>query len=48
MLMVISPAKSLDFESRPTTRKFSQPEFLDDARLLIDQLKDFSRAKSRT
>ena len=42
MLMVISPAKSLDFESRPTTRKFSQPAFLDDARLLIDQLKDFS------
>ena len=42
MLMVISPAKSLDFESRPTTRKFSQPEFLDDARLLIDELKDLS------
>ncbi len=42
MLLVISPAKSLDFESRPTTRKFSQPEFLDDARLLIDELKDLS------
>ena len=42
MLLVISPAKSLDFESRPTTRKFSQPEFLDDARLLIDQLQDLS------
>ena len=42
MLLVISPAKSLDFESRATTRKFSQPEFLDDARLLIDRLKDLS------
>ena len=42
MLLVISPAKSLDFESRPTTRKFSQPMFLDDARLLIDRLKDLS------
>ena len=42
MLLVISPAKSLDFESRPTTRKFSQPMFLDDAQLLIDQLKDLS------
>lgn len=42
MLLVISPAKSLDFESRPTTRKCSQPAFLDDARLLIDQLKGLS------
>ena len=38
MLAVISPAKSLDFETRPATRKSSQPEFLDDASLLIDDL----------
>ena len=42
MLLVISPAKSLDFESRPATRKFSQPAFLDDAQLLIERLKDLS------
>ena len=38
MLAVISPAKSLDFESKPTTRKASTPAFLDDAALLIDDL----------
>lgn len=38
MLAVISPAKSLDFETRPTTRKFTTPEFVDDASVLIDDL----------
>ena len=38
MLAVISPAKSLDFETRPATRKSSQPAFLDEASLLIDDL----------
>ena len=38
MLAVISPAKSLDFETRPATRKSSAPAFLDDAALLIDDL----------
>ena len=28
MLTVISPAKTLDFETPPTTRKTTQPEFL--------------------
>lgn len=39
MLMVISPAKTLDYESAPATDKSSQPAFLDDACELVDQLK---------
>lgn len=39
MLLVLSPAKALDFESRPVTRKHSQAAFLGDAALLIDRLK---------
>ncbi|MYJ74954.1 MAG: peroxide stress protein YaaA [Gammaproteobacteria bacterium] len=38
MLAVISPAKSLDFETRPTTRKSSTPAFVDDAAMLIEDL----------
>ena len=38
MLAVISPAKSLDFETKPTTRKATTPAFLDDASVLIDDL----------
>ena len=40
MLMVISPAKNLDYESELPTGKHSQPDFLDDACELIDQLKE--------
>ena len=39
MLAVISPAKSLDFESRPHTRKRSTPGFLDHSAELIDGLR---------
>ena len=38
MLAVLSPAKSLDFETKPKTRKASTPAFLDDAALLIKDL----------
>lgn len=38
MLAVLSPAKSLDFETRPTTRKATTPAFLDDAAVLIEDL----------
>lgn len=40
MLMVISPAKTLDYESPLATREYSRPAFLEDSRELIDQLKD--------
>lgn len=39
MLMVVSPAKKLDYESPLPTDKYTQPRFLGDARELIDQLK---------
>ena len=38
MLAVISPAKSLDFETAPTSPKSSTPAFLDDAAILIGDL----------
>ena len=31
MIAVISPAKTLDFETRPSTKTYSQPDFLDEA-----------------
>ncbi len=40
MLMVISPAKTLDYESPLATETFTKPDFLDDACELIDQLKE--------
>ena len=39
MLMVISPAKTLDYESPRATETYTQPDFLDDACELVDQLK---------
>jgi hypothetical protein len=38
MLMVISPAKTLDYESPLATTKNSQPRFLDQSQQLINQL----------
>ncbi|GGE79089.1 UPF0246 protein [Streptosporangium jomthongense] len=40
MLMVISPAKTLDYESPLATQTHTQPDFLDDACELVDQLKE--------
>lgn len=45
MLMVISPAKTLDYTSTPVTRRFSQPEHLDQAQLLIRQLRKLTPAQ---
>lgn len=39
MLMIISPAKTLDYESPLATQTHTQPDFLDNACELIDQLK---------
>jgi uncharacterized protein len=39
MLTVISPAKNLDYASPLVTGRYTQPEFLDDAEELIEQLK---------
>ena len=45
MLMVISPAKTLDYETPPATSRFTQPQFLDHAQVLIEQLRDFTPAQ---
>lgn len=42
MLTVISPAKTLDFESPATTVQYSQPAFLKHSQQLIDGLKKLS------
>ena len=39
MLIVISPAKTLDFDTQSKTRSFTLPPFLDDSAELIDQLR---------
>ena len=42
MLSVISPAKTLDFDTPPTTRKSTQPRFLDRAAQLVEDARDLS------
>lgn len=37
MLLVVSPAKNLDFESPLATSQYTQPELLSDAQALVDQ-----------
>ncbi|MAZ90191.1 MAG: peroxide stress protein YaaA [Cellvibrionaceae bacterium] len=39
MLLVISPAKNLDFDSPSKTQQKSTPDFLEEAQLLIDELR---------
>lgn len=45
MLMVISPAKTLDFETPPVTKRYTQPQFLDHSQELISQLRDLRPAQ---
>ncbi|MNF39301.1 hypothetical protein D3C84_202680 [compost metagenome] len=42
MLMVISPAKTLDYQTPPVTQRYTQPEHLEHAQDLIAQLRDFT------
>jgi cytoplasmic iron level regulating protein YaaA (DUF328/UPF0246 family) len=42
MLIVLSPAKKLDFLTPPTLAEHSQPRFLDQSQLLIDELRPLS------
>ncbi len=45
MILVISPAKALDYETPPTTAIFTQPDFLDHAAELIEVLREKSPAQ---
>lgn len=42
MLIVISPAKKLDYETAAITGKHSKPDFLDQSQLLINTLRNYS------
>lgn len=42
MLVLISPAKTLDFDTPPQTERFSQPDFLPQAQELIDRLRELA------
>lgn len=44
MLIVLSPAKTLDFETPPVVDVHSKPDFLADSRVLINQLRELSPA----
>ena len=44
MLIVISPAKTLDYETPPVTTEYTTPDFLNDSAELIDQLRTLSPA----
>jgi len=39
MLIVISPAKTLDYITPPKTKAFTQPDYLEQSQLLIDHLR---------
>jgi cytoplasmic iron level regulating protein YaaA (DUF328/UPF0246 family) len=45
MLIVLSPAKSLDLDTPPTTERRTTPQFIDRAAELIRVLKDYSPAQ---
>ena len=45
MLIVISPAKTLDFETAPITKDFTQPDFLKESKKLISELKKLQPAE---
>jgi cytoplasmic iron level regulating protein YaaA (DUF328/UPF0246 family) len=42
MLMVISPAKTLDFETPPATARFTLPQYLDHSQELMVQLRELT------
>ncbi|GAA5242378.1 hypothetical protein BMMON2_52000 [Burkholderia mallei] len=42
MIIVLSPAKSLDYETPPHVSHHTQPQFADDAAALIDELRRLS------
>ncbi|MGB1272379.1 MAG: peroxide stress protein YaaA [Endozoicomonas sp.] len=44
MLLVVSPAKTLDYDTPANTSTFSQPDFLEESELLIRELRQLSPA----
>lgn len=48
MLILLSPAKSLDYESKPLTKKNSLPRLLDDSEELVSSLRKMSPSQIGT
>jgi len=44
MIIVLSPAKTLDFASKPTTRSFTEPALLDQSAVLIERLRELDES----
>lgn len=42
MLIVVSPAKTLDYDTPPKTKTFTLPDYLDDSAELIHRMREFS------
>lgn len=42
MLIVISPAKTLDYDTPPKTKTFTIPDYLDDSQILIERARQYS------
>lgn len=42
MLIVLSPAKTLDYATPPVVAEHTQPDFLDHSQQLIDRLRELS------
>jgi len=42
MLLVISPAKTLDYETAPGTKQFTGPDYLEHSQQLINRLRNYS------
>ncbi len=47
MLAVLSPSKSLDYETPPPTGEYTQPHFVEDAEELIETMRQFSHQQLR-
>lgn len=45
MLMLISPAKTLDYSTAPTTERYTQPHFIESAQELVNVLQHYSPAE---
>lgn len=45
VLILISPAKTLDFETPASIKRFSQPDFLSDTEKLVEQLRQLSASE---
>lgn len=42
MLIVVSPAKSLDYDTKARTRRFTEPQYLEESSELVEQLRELS------